>query len=745
MASSPVALLVGKTLQVIQLSKGTTMKIKYLAWILGCVALSACHLPISAHAALTTGYEMHNYPVSASGQFTAYNGQIHYWTASSGYQIYNVASGATTTIGLPPNGINTNGYGDAFGVLDTSNSRFYAATVYGSSDGDVYIYDGNAATWQTPGKNGVMMANAYGGQVQNGQLYVSGLAEPWNGGYGQDTYIFAFDHSAAPGSTARHDTLIQTAGNGANLAVAPNGDVYYGTYSTNTLYRWTAEQVAGVKDDLYASGAVDHFLTLTDAAQNWSLPGGGNGLAVDAGGNVFFAVNHFNSDWTMTSVLGMLDSSQPSGYKEIMTETTDDYSYWFGAISVDGNLLDGGTLYFSPAFGAGIAGVTAVPEPGTFLLLGMSGIFGTAIFIRRRSQKPIAFKWRKESKSLVTRFIVGFVGTLILGQAAHAGIYSTGLANDPLINPNAPDAGIPGFVGPDGDGKCLTKGPNNYVNPIFKGWATGVVSYTTPAYLDISTYPTGNPGIFSHPEKSLGAVSGDNFDIVSLGDMYDPASPPKVGGVPVDPTVTTDKYAFIGYDAPGQITLSFAQAIRNGSGADFAVFENAFISGGGAGVAGQTFAELAYVEVSTNGVDFSRFPSISLTPAKVGAYGTIDSTNVYNLAGKHVNAYGNSWGTPFNLDDLTTDSNVTAGLVNLSEINYVRMVDIAGNGSFLDSQGHGIYDAWVTWGSGGLDLDAVGVINQVPEPGTLIGCLTVFGVCLFEVCRRRWSKQSTRG
>ena len=30
-----------------------------------------------------------------------------------------------------------------------------------------------------------------------------------------------------------------------------------------------------------------------------------------------------------------------------------------------------------------------------------------------------------------------------------------------------------------------------------------------------------------------------------------------------------------------------------------------------------------------------------------------------------------------------------------------------------------IYDAWVTWGSGGLDLEAVGVINQAPEPLSL--------------------------
>ncbi|AKB27733.1 Chitin binding protein [Methanosarcina siciliae T4/M] len=51
------------------------------------------------------------------------------------------------------------------------------------------------------------------------------------------------------------------------------------------------------------------------------------------------------------------------------------------------------------------------------------------------------------------------------------------------------------------------------------------------------------------------------------------------------------------------------------------------------------------------------------------------------------------------------------GSVDLNSINYVRIVDIPGSGDFKDSQGNPIYDGWVTWGSGGLDLEAVGVIN----------------------------------
>ena len=92
--------------------------------------------------------------------------------------------------------------------------------------------------------------------------------------------------------------------------------------------------------------------------------------------------------------------------------------------------------------------------------------------------------------------------------------------------------------------------------------------------------------------------------------------------------------------------------ITNGPGADFAAFENGFISDGRSGVEGEISGELGYVEVSTDGLQFARFSSVSLTPSAVGAYGTFDSSNVYNLVGKHVNAFGDSWGTPFDLQTL---------------------------------------------------------------------------------------------
>jgi hypothetical protein len=277
-------------------------------------------------------------------------------------------------------------------------------------------------------------------------------------------------------------------------------------------------------------------------------------------------------------------------------------------------------------------------------------------------------------------FLVG------VGSTGRGGPYS-GALDDPS---NVHDAPIPGFVGPDGEGKArlLQSGdtymhPDNFVNPLFFGWADGWVDYM-PA--------PGVSGSWADPGMALGPVTGDNYDIVALGDLD--ATQIK-SGVP-----------------PGSLTLTFLEPIRNKSGADFALFENALVSQGGAGVANQVFAELAYVEVSSDGATFARMPSFSLTPAAVGAYGTVDATNVFGLAGKHANANGESWGTPFDLSWLADNPFVLGGQVLLDAITHVRIVDIPGDGSSGDSEGGPIYDSWVTFGSGGHDLEALGVVSR---------------------------------
>ncbi len=151
----------------------------------------------------------------------------------------------------------------------------------------------------------------------------------------------------------------------------------------------------------------------------------------------------------------------------------------------------------------------------------------------------------------------------------------------------------------------------------------------------------------------------------------------------------------------GSATLYFKNPIRNGEGFDFAVFENAFIP---------DFLELAFVEISSDGVQFFRFPAVSNTETstQIGAFDRIDARHIHNLAGKYIL----DWGTPFDLDELKNEPGL-----DINHIVAVRLIDVVGNlnPSFrtLDSKGIPINDPWPTpYPSGGFDLDAVAVLHE---------------------------------
>jgi hypothetical protein len=213
-----------------------------------------------------------------------------------------------------------------------------------------------------------------------------------------------------------------------------------------------------------------------------------------------------------------------------------------------------------------------------------------------------------------------------------------------LAGPYAPAAGQAGSTAVPKD------------TPEFAAWASGYRDYIVGTDVD-STWRT--------PEKALGPAVGNSYDIVSLGNG-------------------------------GRITLTFDPPIANGQGWDFAVFENSY---------SDTFLELAYVEVSSDGATFVRFDSDSLTATPVGGFGSIDPTNINGLASK----YRQGFGTPFDLSDLASTPEVLSGDVDLSAITHVRLLDIIGDGSHLDTGGNVIYDPHPTVGSAGFDLDAVGV------------------------------------
>ena len=155
----------------------------------------------------------------------------------------------------------------------------------------------------------------------------------------------------------------------------------------------------------------------------------------------------------------------------------------------------------------------------------------------------------------------------------------------------------------------------------------------------------------------------------------------------------------------GRATLTFASPICNRPGPDFAVFENGFKSGS------QWFLEIAFVEVSSDGKHYFRFPAVTNVQydTQLGGFATMDPSQIHNFAGK----YGAFYGTPFDLDEVPDDP-----LLDKDNIGYVRVIDVVGSidpqYATYDSQGHPVNDPWPTpFASSGFDLDAVGVIHDL--------------------------------
>lgn len=205
-------------------------------------------------------------------------------------------------------------------------------------------------------------------------------------------------------------------------------------------------------------------------------------------------------------------------------------------------------------------------------------------------------------------------------------------------------------------------------NPLFVAWAVGIS--VTRGYVNISnpavTAAGSNFATAGNPDNALGYP---NVDTVSLGD----------GG-----------FAVVTFNAP----------IIDGPGFDFAVFENG----------GPTYLELAFVEVSSDGVNFFRFPNHSQTQTamQIGTFGTPSASYLNNLAGKYASEYG----TPFDIGELPDNP-----FLDKQNITHVKIIDVVGSVTpayaSYDSFGNAVNDSFPTpFASCGFDLQAVGVINR---------------------------------
>jgi hypothetical protein len=190
--------------------------------------------------------------------------------------------------------------------------------------------------------------------------------------------------------------------------------------------------------------------------------------------------------------------------------------------------------------------------------------------------------------------------------------------------------------------------------------------------------------------RGLQDISDPSFGFATLG----------------EPSMATGKTAgVVSLGDGGEAILTFAFPIFNGPGWDFAVFENGF----------DEFLELAFVEVSSDGENFFRFPSISLTDTniQIDNNGGVKASQINNLAGKYVLGFG----TPFDLEELKD----IPGL-DINNITHIKIIDVVGSlhNEFAtrDSEGRKINDPWPTpFPSSGFDLNAVGLIHTYGTSG----------------------------
>jgi hypothetical protein len=239
-----------------------------------------------------------------------------------------------------------------------------------------------------------------------------------------------------------------------------------------------------------------------------------------------------------------------------------------------------------------------------------------------------------------------------------------------------------------------------------------VVGETFDAVYDVRATYTGRPGIAGSTSTARAAADPS---IIGWATGYTDYVP----GADVSESFRTPANAVGPYSTSlvvlgnnGRITMTFDAPIVDGPGDDFAVFENGFNQNATSDL---LFTELAYVEVSSNGVDFVRFDSASRQPGPVGGFGSQDPRLLGGLAGKDPGG----WGTVFDLSALANKAAVRSGAVDLSDIRHVRLRDVVGAAEYPtagdlynDSFGRQIFDAHPTTGSGGFDLRAVGVLNQ---------------------------------
>lgn len=213
--------------------------------------------------------------------------------------------------------------------------------------------------------------------------------------------------------------------------------------------------------------------------------------------------------------------------------------------------------------------------------------------------------------------------------------------------------------------------------------------------------PAGQPGSKAvSADSSLISGWADSVKVErGLIHIADSTGGQAAHGSAASATGTSDRQA-VSLGDGGMATYVFDPPLSDSEGNDVAVFENSF---------SDEFLELAFVEISSDGEQFFRFLSVSLTPVdeQVGAFETLDAELIHNLAGKYRGGYG----VPFDFAELEGQPGL-----NIAAITHIRIVDVVGsvNEDYAryDSEGHIINDPFpTTFETGGFDLDALALLE----------------------------------
>ena len=243
----------------------------------------------------------------------------------------------------------------------------------------------------------------------------------------------------------------------------------------------------------------------------------------------------------------------------------------------------------------------------------------------------------------------------------------------------------------------------------------GVLAIICSAVLTAQSYApqAGEPGSTAVPRASsaIKAWATDCVIVRGLQQINGSQTTFATAGVASNAIGNTSGIVSLGDG--GKATLTFAKPITNGPGFDFSIFENGFVSN----FSGLAFLELAFVEVSSDGINFFRFPSHNEYPADFienstepggPGFASMDARYLNNFAGK----YTANFGTPFDISDLADHP-----LLDKTKITHVKIIDVIGTNiegfRTYDSFGNIAIDPFPTpFISSGFDLDAVGVMNE---------------------------------